>query len=332
MAGSERPLRALVLTAGLGTRLRPLSCVRAKPAVPVNGEPLVRRILRWLARHGIRDVVLNLHHRPATITSAVGDGSDLGLAVRYSWEQPVLGSAGGPRRALPLLDSDDAPFLIVNGDTLTNLDVRALQAAHRGSGAAVTMAVIQNPRPDKYGGVRATPDGAVTTFAAPARTDEVEPAGAPERSYHFIGVQVAHPRVFAGLADGVPAETVRSLYPELMRREPGAVRVFVSAAAFHDIGTPRDYLETSFAIAALEGDRLACCRNLAIPDSARITRSVLWDDVVIGDGASLHECVVADGVRVPAGARYERLAIVPAAACEPRGDERVEGGLLLRSL
>ena len=89
---------ALVLTAGLGTRLRPLTQVRAKPAIPVAGEPMVRRIVRWLAG-GVTDVVLNLHHLPETLAAAVGDGSDLGVRARYSWEQPeVLGSAGGPGR------------------------------------------------------------------------------------------------------------------------------------------------------------------------------------------------------------------------------------------
>ena len=95
-ASSARAPRALLLTAGLGTRLRPLTYARAKPAVPVNGEPLVRRILKWLTGHGIRDVVLNLHHRPETIAAVTGDGADLGIRIRYSWEQPVLGSAGGP--------------------------------------------------------------------------------------------------------------------------------------------------------------------------------------------------------------------------------------------
>src|SRR6478672_8495534 len=94
---------ALVLTAGLATRLRPLSFVRAKAALPVAGVPLVRRILTSLASAGITDVVMNLHHLPHTLTTLVGDGSDLGMTVRYSWETPVLGSAGGPRRALPLL-------------------------------------------------------------------------------------------------------------------------------------------------------------------------------------------------------------------------------------
>ena len=102
---SAWPPSALVLTAGSGTRLQPLTYARAKPAVPVAGTPLVARILRKLSAAGVRDVVLNLHHRPETMAAAVGEGRDLGVAVRYSWEHPILGSAGGPRRALPLLDS-----------------------------------------------------------------------------------------------------------------------------------------------------------------------------------------------------------------------------------
>ena len=91
------PIRhALVLTAGLGTRLRPLTDVRAKPAIPVAGEPMIRRIISWLARHGVTDLVLNLHYRPETLTAVVGDGADLAVRVRYSWEPRILGSAGGP--------------------------------------------------------------------------------------------------------------------------------------------------------------------------------------------------------------------------------------------
>src|SRR6476660_5518416 len=110
----EVPLRALVLTAGLGTRLEPLTYVRAKAAGPVNGETLARRVVRWLAAQGVGDLVLNLPHLPDTIAASVGDGSDLGARVRYSWEQPVLGSAGGPRRALPLLTDGRSTFIIVN--------------------------------------------------------------------------------------------------------------------------------------------------------------------------------------------------------------------------
>ena len=144
-AADRRAPRALLLTAGLGTRLQPLTYVRAKAAVPINGEALVRRVIRGLALSGISDLVLNLHHRPASIAALVGDGSDLGVSVRYSWEQPVLGSAGGPRHALPLVtDSDDDDFLIVNGDTLT--DVGRLVAPRAPS--RIRRAHHDGPRPE----------------------------------------------------------------------------------------------------------------------------------------------------------------------------------------
>jgi NDP-sugar pyrophosphorylase family protein len=161
---------ALVLTAGLATRLRPLSYVRAKAVLPVAGEPLASRILRALAAAGLTRAVLNLHHLPHTITDAIGDGAGVGIAVRYSWECPVLGSAGAPKRALPLLFDEgvrpDArqPFLIVNGDTLTDFDVRALVDEHRAHDALVTMAVVPNTEPEKYGGVVVADDGAESGF------------------------------------------------------------------------------------------------------------------------------------------------------------------------
>src|SRR5205823_11888079 len=113
---------------------RPLTTVRAKPAIPVAGEPMIRRIAAWLSTHGVADLVLNLHHLPQTVTAVVGDGRDLGVRVRYSWEPRILGSAGGPRQAIPLLRAIDAPFFIVNGDTLTDVDLTAMTAAHASSG------------------------------------------------------------------------------------------------------------------------------------------------------------------------------------------------------
>src|SRR5437868_12242562 len=152
---------ALVLTAGLGTRLMPLTAARAKAAVPVNGVSLARRVVRWLADQGVTEQILNLHHQPETITRDIGDGSDAGVRVRYSWENPVLGSAGGPRRALSLLPQR---FYLINGDTLTNLVLEDLLAEHVSRAALVTMALIPNPRPDKYGGVQLDGDGWITGF------------------------------------------------------------------------------------------------------------------------------------------------------------------------
>lgn len=303
---------ALVLTAGLATRLRPLSFVRAKAAMPVAGEPLVRRILRQLHQSGINDAVLNLHHLPHTITQVVGDGSDLGIRVRYSWEVPVLGSAGGPRQALPLLGA--TTFLVANGDTLTNVDIAALITEHQWLRGLVTMAVIPNREPEKYGGVLIDQEGAVTGFAK---------RGSNEFSYHFVGVQVVEAEAFSSVRPGVPSESFGTVYPALIKVRPGSVRVHVSRAEFLDIGTPDDYLRTSLLLAKREAGATLHGAHARIDPSARVEDSILWDDVEVGAGSSLRQCIVADGTRVPAETSWTGVTLRPAVGELAPGERRV---------
>jgi mannose-1-phosphate guanylyltransferase len=289
----------LVLTAGLGTRLRPLTLVRAKPAVPVAGDPLVRHILRWLVANGVTNLTLNLHHLPETITRVVGDGSELGARVRYSWEQPiVLGSAGGPRRALDIIGAET--FFLINGDTLTNLELGALAASHAESGALVTMALVPNAEPLRYGGVRLAEDGRVLGFVprGPAATG----------SFHFIGAQIAHRSVFGGLPAGQPVNSIGGCYDALLARAPDAIRGFVANASFLDIGTVADYWHTSRTWPKPTQGGAA-----RIHPSARVERSIVWDDVEVEAHASLDECIVTDGVQVPAGTSYHRTILMRAA-------------------
>jgi NDP-sugar pyrophosphorylase family protein len=236
-------MQALVLAAGLGTRLRPLTDVCAKPALPVAGEPLIRRIVRWLAAHDVNDLVVNLHYLPHTLTAVLGDGSDLSARVRYSWEQPrILGSAGGPRLALDIIGSET--FIIANGDTLTDLNVRALVDAHRRSDALVTLALVPNREPEKYGGAIMKDDGTVTSFAARGAS--------ATGSYHFIGVQMVQAKAFRQLAAGQPAPSIGGLYDALIAARPGSIRGYLSEAAFWDIGTAEDYARTSAEFEKLE--------------------------------------------------------------------------------
>jgi NDP-sugar pyrophosphorylase family protein len=310
---------ALVLTAGLATRLRPLSVVRGKAALPVAGTPLVRRILAQLAAERVSDAVLNLYHLPHTLTSLVGDGTGTGVRVRYSWEVPVLGSAGGPRRALPLLDAPT--FLIVNGDTLTDVGVAALVADHKRSGALVTLAAIPNTEPGKYSGLRIEADGAFTG---------VVPRGSSEPSYHFIGVQVAEAETFSPVSDQAPSESIKALYPSLVSARRGAVRAFVTSASFFDIGTPDDYLQTALLLAERVGSSLHGS-NTHVHDTARVERSVLWDDVAVGAGSLLRQCIVTDGVRVPADTSWTGVTMrVPNG--ELAAGERVIDGIAIGSL
>jgi mannose-1-phosphate guanylyltransferase len=305
---------ALVLTAGLATRLRPLSFVRAKAALPVAGEPLARRILRTLRAGGVTEAVLNLHHLPHTLTRHIGEGADLGMRVRYSWEVPVLGSAGGPKRALPLLGA--RTFLIVNGDTLTDASIEDVVADHARSGALVTLAVIPNTEPNKYGGVLVDDTGAVTGFVR---------RGSAQSSHHFIGVQVAEADAFTTLPDNTPYESFSRLYPTLMQARPGAIRAHACEAVFYDIGTPADYLATSLALSAREQQRPP-----AYP-GAQIEDSILWDDVAVGAGATLRRCIATDGVRIPDKTSWTDVTIRPAEG-ELLPTERRVGDLAIADL
>ena len=307
---NDWPPPALVLCAGLGTRLRPLSAYLAKPAMPVGDDTLVGRILRQLADAGIADAVLNLHHLPHTVTRAVGDGSQYGLRVRYSWEQPqVLGSAGGPRHALPLVEGDT--ILVVNGDTLCDLPLRQLWEHHRHAGALVTLGLMPHPEPGCYGGVTLDvdlpasagmrgqrpdlgerADGGIpgaeppdpvpgSPFPVPGSVTGFVPRTSRVPSVHYPGIQLVERRVLETLPDGTPAESVAELYPRLIREQPGSVRGVVFDAHFDDVGTIDDYRRT--------------CRALA-GDAAG---NVIDPRATVAPTASLHHCVVWPGASVP---------------------------------
>ena len=276
------------------------------------------RILRDLAEAGIRDAVLNLHHLPETITREVGDGSQCGLRVRYSWEQPrVLGSAGGPRHALPLVEGES--LLIVNGDTLCDLPVRALWEAHDASGALVTLGLMPHPEPGRYGGVvldvdvdessplpvgtarRAVRPGGTTAgprhpgpapraLAAGAVTGFV-PRSSAVPSVHFPGMQLVRREVLAGLPDDTPAESVAEVYPRLIASMPGSVRGAVFDVTFDDVGTVEDYRRTCRALA---GD----AQGNVVDARAHVSPS-----------AMLRDCVVWPGARVPADCVLDRVVV-----------------------
>jgi NDP-sugar pyrophosphorylase family protein len=312
-------VHALLLTAGLGTRLDPLTRLVAKAAAPLAGRTLAERAIAWARGQGIRDAVLNLHYKPETITAAIGDGAHLGVRVRYSWEQPILGSAGGPRHALDLLESD--PFVIANGDTLCDVALGPMVKAHKKSGAQATMALVANPAPDFYNGVRLDEDGRVVEFV---------PAGpAAAGTFHFIGIQVVRRSIFAPLADGVPAETVKGVYRDLVRTTPGAVRGWPLTQPFVDIGTPDDYLRTALAIAAGEAGGSTVEAGARVDPSARLARTVVWADARIGAGVDLQDCIVAGPVTVPAGFQASRTMILPASLATPADSVTARDGMAL---
>jgi NDP-sugar pyrophosphorylase family protein len=307
---------ALVLTAGLGTRLWPLTARVAKPAVPLAGPSIIERILAQLSSQGVREAILNLHHAPDSITAIVGDGSQFGLRVRYSLEPTVLGSAGGPRHALPLIDDDT--FLVVNGDTLTEMALAPMVEQHRRSGALVTMAL--GPLPSaSYNGVIVAPDDAVTGFSRAGETTD---------AWHFVGLQVAHREAFAYLDDGLAIDSVGATYRDLVRTRPGAIRAYRTAARFIDVGRPADYLAAALLLASEPGSGPLVDPRASIAADATVVDSIVWPGARIGPGCRLDHCIVGH-VRVPDGLSAASCCLVPAEGLAPRPGDRVIDGCLV---
>ncbi len=252
----------------------------------------------------MRQVVINLHHRSDTIARVVGDGAHLGLAVRYSWEPQLLGSGGGPARALPLLAADR--FFIVNGDTLADVDLPALAHAHGQSGALATLAVAP-ANLEKYNAVLADDRGRFVGTAPRGSAPDRVPRSS--RAWHFVGVQAVNAAAFAGVDPARPAEVLRDIYPALAARDAGVVRVVPTEGAFYDIGTPADYLDTARRFATDEQRPLDRGTAARIAPSAQIADTVLWDRVTVGDHVRLTHCIVADDVVIPSGMHYDRMVI-----------------------
>jgi MurNAc alpha-1-phosphate uridylyltransferase len=204
----------MVLAAGRGERLRPLTDRIPKPLVPVAGEPLLAHQLRWLAAAGVRDVVINLHHLGAQIEAAIGDGTAFGVRIEYSREVERLETGGGIVKALPLLG--DGPFLLLNGDIFTDLPLAAVPVEPAADADAHLVLTRKPPHRDQ--GDFHWAAGRVTGRGGP---------------FVYCGIAVLRPRLFAGRA-AVPFSLRELLFESLAR---GRLTAQVWDGLWTDVGT-----------------------------------------------------------------------------------------------
>src|SRR5215208_4760761 len=167
-------MRAMILAAGYGTRLWPLTIDRTKPAIPFMGRPLIGYVAEYLAGHGFDDIVVNLHHQPASVRAALGDGGEFGVRFHYVEEPVILGTSGAIGNARHLLDGD--AFVVINGKLATDIDLREARATHRRTGALATLVLRPNPARERYSTVHVR-DGLVTGFGGFPGSDKA--GGAP---------------------------------------------------------------------------------------------------------------------------------------------------------
>ncbi|MGH7818468.1 MAG: nucleotidyltransferase family protein, partial [Candidatus Binatia bacterium] len=199
------PRHAMILAAGLGTRLRPLTEQVPKALIDVGGRPMIEYPLRMLAAAGVEAIVVNLHHRGGEIRDALGDGRRFGVRLLYSAEDPILDTGGAMVKARPMLGGGE--FLVANCDALLEVDLVALAAFHEARGALATLVVRRDPRADRYGPLDLDATGRIRRFLG----DPADADGTLERTM-FCGVHVISSRIFDFMPSGGAFSITRYTY------------------------------------------------------------------------------------------------------------------------
>lgn len=225
-------MRAMILAAGKGTRLRPLTDSVPKPLVEVAGRPMIAFALQLLRRAGIHEVVINLHHLGEQIRAALGDGSTQGVRITYSVEDPILDTGGAIEAAREFLSG--GTFVVVNADVVIDLDLRDLIAFHRRQGATVTMALRPDPQAERRDDIGVDTAHRVRRFLG----RNYGTAASTGERFLFASVHVFEPRVFDYMRAGVYSIT-RDVYPRLLAAgEP--ICGYVHRGYWRVLDTPQD--------------------------------------------------------------------------------------------
>jgi mannose-1-phosphate guanylyltransferase len=323
-------MQALILVGGEGTRLRPLTSTVPKPVVPLVDRPFIVYMLEWLKHHGVDDVILSCGFLATSVRNVLGDGSQLGIRLRFVEEPEPRGTAGALKFAESFLDER---FLMLNGDVLTDIDLSAQIAQHDETGAKGTLALVPVPDPTNYGLVRLTGDNSVKEFVEKPSADQID------TNLISAGAYVLEREIVDMIEPGHAVSIEREIWPRLVG---DGLFGFPAGAYWLDIGTPERYLQGTFdiiegnvqtdvlqrlgdgymsvsedadvsgrvippavvergceiAAGAHVGSLVVLGERVTVGEQARIERSVVMQGAEIGAGCVLSDCIVAAGVRI----------------------------------
>ena len=295
-------MHAMILAAGYGTRLWPLTADRTKAAIPFLGRPLVGYVAEYLAGHGVDEVVVNLHHRPESVRAALGDGGRFGVKLRYIEEPVILGTSGALDNARHLLGDDT--FVVVNGKIVTDIDLTEAIKTHRQTNALATLVLRPNPMREAFSVVE-TRDGMVTEFAGmPSRSSTGE-----NTPLMFTGIQILEPRIFDYIPRGVFSHSTVDVYPQAMANGE-RIAANVAEGMWYELSTIQRYLEVSLSLLSPQGRDVEMGQDCQVHSGASISEVIFWDRVTVEEGARVHHSILADGVRISNGEVVEDSAVV----------------------
>ena len=337
-------MKAMILAAGFGTRLRPITYTLPKPMVPLCNQPLIGWAAESLIDAGIRDLIVNVHHLPGAIEKYLPETFP-GATFHFSHETEILGTGGAIRNVQPLLDRE-VDFFLVNGDTVQFAKFGELRAARQRADALAALTLRHPPVGDHFTAVWFE-GGRITGFG--------EGRG---EALMFSGAHLISSRVFAYLPPAEFSSIVDEVYRPIVESQRDVLAGIVDDGVWFDIGTAQRYITASHSMlnlmlrgtiaprrgSRINGDSLvhdttkgtaanSIVGARTVIEGDHVRDSVIWDDCRIAGGASLERCVVAHGVEIPGGVSYSNAMICRADRSIPRKPEYTfENGLVIAAI
>ena len=345
-------MRAFVLAAGLGVRMGSLGESVPKLLLPLGGVPVIRFALDRLRRAGVKEAVVNLHHRAEAIRAELGE-SACGVEIRYSFEPEILGTAGGIKQAEAFLRETGGPFFVLNADIISNADLEVALARHQAGGFLATLVLRTSPEAEKFGLLAVDKAGRLRRFLRAEAPGQ--PAGALTEGM-FTGQSVLSPEFLDHIPPGRPCGISEEVYPPLI--EGGAlIGALVTNSYWADVGTPARYLDAADDLLAgrfvpgmdwpaggdvlVEGPSMDWGGGVVHPPvligkGVRLGRgasagpfAVLGGGATLGEGASVAHSVLFPGAEVGEKVSLERCIVGPdALAVSPDGERCIESVFL----
>jgi NDP-sugar pyrophosphorylase family protein len=331
-------MRAMILAAGFGTRLKPLTLSLPKPMFPVLNRPLLEHTLNLLKSQGIQDIIVNVHHLPEKIIEHFGNGSDFGVRLQFSREEEILGTAGGIKKAQAFLEEET--FLVINSDVLADIDLKKVLDFHKEKKSCLTLVVRKDSHPEKYKPIELADDGRITRFVDAS----IKNPPATTQRVMFTGIQIMEPEIFSRIPPGKFFGTAEDVFPKMIEK---GLPVYgtLHEKYWIDMGTRETYIQAQAD--ALNGKltlEASSSRNpegpLVVPpvligknceisqdaqvgphtvlgDGCRIRsgavveNSILWDGATIGSDATVQNSVIGKDATVESGTKVVDATIAP---------------------
>ena len=322
-------MKAMVLAAGLGTRLRPLTGSISKPMVPIVNRPVMYHILSLVKKHGFDKAVANLHYHPHAITNYFGRGQSIGIELRYSLEPKLLGTAGGVKNVENFLG--DGSFLVISGDALTDLDLTRLARQHQEAGGIASLALKRVKDPSRFGVVIQGENNRIAGF------QEKPPPGEELSNLCNCGIYIFEPEIFDYIPEKSFYDFGKQVFPDLVARGIPFYG-FEIDGYWNDVGSLAQYRIGNFDALTgqvkveIPGEEILpgihVGKGTYISKTARLEPPVLLGDYCrVGEGASLiGPLTVGDHSVIEAGASLE--GVIKWRAAQTGAGAQVTGGII----